>query len=60
MAEETKTTPPDFFQAIGQKVDSSSDEDHKLVEEIESLCMNCHKNVGILPSRLRGAIRPTH
>jgi zinc finger protein len=43
-----KTTPTDFFEAIGQKVDTT-DDDHKLVEEIESLCMNCHENVRLLP-----------
>lgn len=45
MAEaENKTTPNEFFEAIGQKVESH-DDDQKLVEEIESLCMNCQKNV---------------
>ncbi|KAK1595095.1 ZPR1 zinc-finger domain-containing protein [Colletotrichum navitas] len=39
---ESKTTPNEFFQAIGSKVDGS--EDQKVVEEIESLCMNCGKN----------------
>lgn len=45
MAEpETKTTPTEFFESIGQRVESQ-DEDHKFVEEIESLCMNCQQNV---------------
>uniref|UniRef100_L2GEG7 Zinc finger protein zpr1 n=1 Tax=Colletotrichum fructicola (strain Nara gc5) TaxID=1213859 RepID=L2GEG7_COLFN len=41
-ASESKTTPSDFFQAIGDKV--AGDDDQKVVEEIESLCMNCGKN----------------
>ncbi|KAF4922172.1 Zinc finger protein ZPR1 [Colletotrichum viniferum] len=41
-APESKTTPSDFFQAIGDKV--AGDDDQKVVEEIESLCMNCGKN----------------
>ncbi|KAH6676140.1 zinc finger protein zpr1 [Plectosphaerella plurivora] len=41
--QEAKVTPTEFFEAIGQKVDTT-DDDHKLVEEIESLCMNCHEN----------------
>ncbi|TDZ23413.1 Zinc finger protein ZPR1 [Colletotrichum sidae] len=41
-APESKTTPNDFFQAIGEKVDGNDDQ--KVVEEIESLCMNCGKN----------------
>ena len=42
--QESKTTPNEFFQAIGQKVEST-DDDQQLVEEIESLCMTCQKNV---------------
>ncbi|KAF9877622.1 zinc finger protein zpr1 [Colletotrichum karsti] len=41
-APESKTNPTEFFQAIGDKV--SGDDDQKVVEEIESLCMNCGKN----------------
>ncbi|TKW57013.1 Zinc finger protein ZPR1 [Colletotrichum tanaceti] len=41
-APESKTTPNEFFQAIGSKVDGSDDQ--QVVEEIESLCMNCGKN----------------
>ncbi|RBQ74993.1 hypothetical protein VDGD_02031 [Verticillium dahliae] len=43
-APDNKVTPNEFFQNIGQQVDNSSEEEHKLVEEIESLCMNCHEN----------------
>ncbi|CRK37454.1 hypothetical protein BN1708_001476 [Verticillium longisporum] len=43
-APDSKVTPNEFFQDIGQQVDNSSEEEHKLVEEIESLCMNCHEN----------------
>ncbi|TQV98028.1 zinc finger protein zpr1 [Cordyceps javanica] len=52
-AEEQKIQgPSDFFQSIGSKVESLApkangevpDEDFKPVDEIESLCMNCHEN----------------
>jgi zinc finger protein len=52
---------PDLFDSIGQKVEQIStgptqngtngvpaeeeEDDQKVVEEIESLCMNCHENV---------------
>jgi zinc finger protein len=50
----TKTQNPDqFFQAIGNKVEdlapatngADTSDDRPPVEEIESLCMNCGKNV---------------
>lgn len=53
-AEEQKVQDPtEFFQSIGSKVEGfapkadgeADDEDVKAVEEIESLCMNCHENV---------------
>lgn len=47
----------DYFKSIGQQVDQvapatngaaqTDDDDIKPVEEIESLCMNCHENVGL-------------
>ncbi|KAH9893887.1 ZPR1 zinc-finger domain-containing protein [Xylariomycetidae sp. FL2044] len=49
-------TPQDFFQSIGDKAAqlapatngtngvSQTDDDEKVVEQIESLCMNCHEN----------------
>lgn len=49
-----KETPSDFFEAIGDKVsnfndvangESTEDDGRPPVEEIESLCMNCHENV---------------
>ncbi|KAF3904675.1 hypothetical protein ABW21_db0208039 [Orbilia brochopaga] len=43
---ETTTTQTDFFQPVGnaaQQVDNEQDED-KVVDVIESLCMNCHEN----------------
>ncbi|KAI1780896.1 zinc finger protein zpr1 [Hypoxylon cercidicola] len=53
----TTVTPTDFFESIGQKaghlapttngtnsVAHKEDEDERVVEEIESLCMNCHEN----------------
>ncbi|KAL0941121.1 Zinc finger protein ZPR1 [Colletotrichum truncatum] len=42
MAAQESTTSSEFFQAIGEKVDGNDDQ--KVVEEIESLCMNCGKN----------------
>lgn len=59
-AEETKPTAqasparPSEFEAIGSKVDKAAaptngegveEDDEKVVQEIESLCMNCEKNV---------------
>lgn len=54
----TTVSPTDFFESIGQKaghlapttngtngVAPKGDDDEKVVEEIESLCMNCHENV---------------
>jgi zinc finger protein len=50
----TKQTPEEFFQSIGDKVNKlapaavdaqNADDDERAVEEIESLCMNCGKNV---------------
>ena len=42
----------DFFDSIGNKAqqvqgnkDEAEEEDQKVVDEIESLCMNCHANV---------------
>lgn len=54
---EEHTTATDFFETIGQKasqLDPSSngvkdpeqtEAEPKVVEEVESLCMNCHENV---------------
>lgn len=44
----------DYFKSIGEHVNTpvsngdaqqNDDDDAKAVEEIESLCMNCHENV---------------
>jgi zinc finger protein len=48
-----KQTPQEFFETIGNKVKNlaptadgeQNDDDERAVEEIESLCMNCGKNV---------------
>ncbi|KAI0384862.1 zinc finger protein zpr1 [Hypomontagnella monticulosa] len=53
----TTVSSTDFFESIGQKADHlapttngtngvahKNDDDEKVVEEIESLCMNCHEN----------------
>lgn len=45
----------DLFADMGRKVESLSgpansaegDSEPKVVEEVESLCMNCHENVSI-------------
>ncbi len=57
----------DFFESIGKKADQvapstngangvssaadDDDDDGKVVEQIESLCMNCHENVGLCSPR---------
>jgi hypothetical protein len=51
---ETKSLAQDLFEDMGRKVAEASaqesDEDGPtVVDEIESLCMNCHENVGWLP-----------
>lgn len=58
--ERAKNDDNDLFAAIGKQVlglnlgdDEEPDEDDrvKIVDEIESLCMNCHENVSYsLPS----------
>lgn len=49
-----KLTPQEFFETIGNKVQNfapgangaeEEEDDQRAVEEIESLCMNCGKNV---------------
>lgn len=48
-------TSSDFFQSIGSKVADiantngsvTDDNDPPAVDEIESLCMNCHDNVSL-------------
>lgn len=51
---ETKQSPADFFEAIGSRVEAmgtstngaaTEDDDVRPVDEIESLCMSCGKNV---------------
>jgi zinc finger protein len=41
----------DLFEDMGRKVadaqQAGDEEDTKVVDEIESLCMNCHANVSI-------------
>lgn len=47
----------EYFRSIGQQVDqvapatngASDNDDIKPVEEIQSLCMNCHDNVSRVP-----------
>jgi zinc finger protein len=44
----------DLFADMGQKVAEASregadDEEYKVVDEIESLCMNCHADVSLCP-----------
>jgi len=60
----TTVSSSGFFESIGQKADqlapsnttanggaNSGDEDNdRVVEQIESLCMNCHENVGDNPT----------
>ena len=61
-----KQDPQAFFEAIGDKVQNFSapatngadavDDDRPPVEEIESLCMNCHKNVSRFMSVCAGML----
>lgn len=58
-APEVTQNPSEFFETIGSKVahlnpttnGDATNDDRKLVEEIESLCMNCHENVSRTASR---------
>ena len=52
--EQKTQNPTEFFQSIGNKVESlapdangtaADGDDERAVEEVESLCMNCGKNV---------------
>lgn len=38
--------------AVAARVDKPEDDEPKIVDEIESLCMNCHENVSHSESRL--------
>lgn len=53
----TTTAAPDLFGSIGAQVDrvaggvenqADGDDDVQPVEQIESLCMNCEQNVGLM------------
>ena len=53
----------DLFAAIGKRVlglsvgddDEPAEDDRvKIVDEIESLCMNCHENVSYIPPSVCG------
>jgi len=54
---ENKSLAQDLFEDMGRKVAEASAreddmEDTKVVDEIESLCMNCHENVCCCDSRM--------
>jgi zinc finger protein len=46
---EQKSLAQDLFEDMGRKVAEASaqenDDDTRVVDEIESLCMNCHEDV---------------
>lgn len=46
---EHKSLAKDLFEDMGRKVDEASaqqeEDDSRVVDEIESMCMNCHDNV---------------
>lgn len=48
---EHKSLAKDLFEDMGRKVAEASgqqdEDDSKVVDEIESLCMNCHENVSV-------------
>jgi zinc finger protein len=45
----------DLFEDMGRKVAEASaqgdSDDTKVVDEIESMCMNCHEDVGVFTKR---------
>jgi zinc finger protein len=47
----------DLFEDMGRKVAEASaqqgDDDTKVVDEIESMCMNCHEDVGASENSMR-------
>lgn len=49
MAQPHQSLAKDLFEDMGRKVAEASAQDDnegtKVVDEIESLCMNCHENV---------------
>lgn len=49
---EHRSLAQDLFEDMGRKVAEASaqqsDDDTKVVDEIESLCMNCHEDVCIV------------
>ena len=51
---EHKSLAKDLFEDMGRKVAEASgqqeEDDSRVVDEIESLCMNCHENVGVPPA----------
>lgn len=53
MAQPHKSLAKDLFEDMGRKVAEASalddNDETKVVDEIESLCMNCHENVMIRP-----------
>jgi zinc finger protein len=59
----------DYFESLGKKAQTLStpaangtngavepEEDGKVVDEIESLCMNCHKNVRLMLPAIYGVV----
>lgn len=63
MAAPQRSLATDLFEDMSRKVAEASKsglqedgEDSKLVEEIESLCMNCHEDVSFLPFESRTEI----
>jgi zinc finger protein len=51
---EHKSLAKDLFEDMGRKVAEASEQqeedDSRVVDEIESLCMNCHDNASVPPS----------
>lgn len=41
--------PESLAATSGTVTDTPDEDDQKVVDEIESLCMNCHANVSIVP-----------
>lgn len=59
MAESQRSLAQDLFEDMGRKVaeasarDDGDEAETRVVDEIESLCMNCHEDVRTFPIAFR-------
>jgi zinc finger protein len=52
IGEKVEQVAPKDAQTNGENAPPAEQDEPRAVEEIESLCMNCHENVGNLKSTL--------